>query len=431
MRSFFKKPEWAAKPGDTGSEFYRRSRQTYGDIVAANREAIKKSKITSDKLENSEETGVGEDVRHSKRPRLSSETENAESDAADTSQHAQETKTEEHHKPQSSSEGLENTEADTADTSQHTRKAEAEEHHKPQTSSKDSQTQREGATSEPKDEISSVNPNLSLGRPKDGLSILTSDNSMSPRPLPRLPSENVGSESSDATHEVIPRQLRAGSTPQPTQPSAPPKDDPVVQILITSQIPNTKPLLVHRKMSQGLREVRLEWCKRQGITKETQSSVYLTWRGRRLFDVTTCRSLGIKLESKLALPDLDDDPIAGPKELRIHMEAVTDDQHLLNRPGLSPDEDKASPAPPSAGDDHNESMKLILRSPGMNDFRIKARPTTLVSRLISAFRDKQNIPADKDVLLLFDGDRLDPESCLRDHDIDDLDMVEVQIKSRV
>jgi hypothetical protein len=112
------------------------------------------------------------------------------------------------------------------------------------------------------------------------------------------------------------------------------------------------------------------------------------------------------------------------------MEAVTDDPLLLNRPTLSPDEGKA-PAPPGPEDDQNEPMKLILRSPGLDDFRIKARPKTLVSKLISAFRDRQNILADQDVSLLFDGDRLDPDTYLRDHDIADLDMVEVQIKARV
>lgn len=400
MRSFFKKPAWAANTGDTGSEFYRRSEQTYGDIVAANREAHRKAKITSDSLEHIEEPIIGADGRRSKRPRLSNETENTEADAADTSQHAQETETEKHRKPP--------------------------------TSPGDRRIRREEATSDPKDEILSTNHNRSLhGRPKDGLPTVLPDNSVSPKLLSHLPSQNVDPECGDPTHEVLPRHSSAGPAPRPAQPSTLPRDDPIVQILITSQIPNTKPLLVHRKMSQGLRDVRLEWCKRQEITKETQSSVYLTWRGRRLFDVTTCRSLGIKLESKLTLSDLDDDPVAGPRELRIHMEAVTDDPLLLNRTGLSPDESKALPAPPSPGDDQNEPMKLILRSPGLNDFKIKARSKTLVSKLISAFRDRQNIPADQDVSLLFDGDRMDPDTCLRDHDIADLDLVDVQIKPRV
>lgn len=110
------------------------------------------------------------------------------------------------------------------------------------------------------------------------------------------------------------------------------------------------------------------------------------------------------------------------------MEAVTDLPLPVNQRITSPDNDKPPTASQSPEDDQGEPMKLILRSPGYDDFRIKARKKTLISRLISAFRDKQNISVDHDIFLLFDGDKLDPDSCLGDHDIDDLDLVDVQIK---
>ena len=396
MRSFFKKPAWAANAGDTGAEFYRRSGQTYGDIVAANREAHEKAKIESEKLGHIEENVDGTGGRHSKRPRLANESENTAADAADTSQCTQEDGTEEPCQPLNPP--------------------------------RDCRTQR-GANLKLEDEtLNTTSTHSRYGRPEDSPSAPIPDKAVSPKPPTHLPSQNVDFECNDTAQKDIPYHSSAAAIPRPAQPSAPPREDPIVQILITSQIPNTKPLLVHRKMSQGLRDVRIEWCKRQGITKEMQSSVHLTWRGRRLFDVTTCRSLGIKLENKLTLSELDEDPIAGPRELRIHMEAVTDEPLLLNRPGLSPNEDEASHTPPNPKDDQNEPMKLTLRSAGLSDFRIRARPKTLVSKLIAVFRDRQNIPADRDVSLLFDGDRMDPDTCLRDHDIADLDMVDVQVK---
>jgi hypothetical protein len=72
-------------------------------------------------------------------------------------------------------------------------------------------------------------------------------------------------------------------------------------------------------------------------------------------------------------------------------------------------------------------MKLVLRSPGLDDFKIKARAKTPISRLISAFRNKQNISMDQTISLQFDGDKLKPDDCLGDYDIDDLDLVDVQI----
>ncbi|KAJ5670230.1 uncharacterized protein N7477_005593 [Penicillium maclennaniae] len=399
MRSFFKKPAWAANAGDTGAEFYRRSGQTYGDIVAANREAHEKAKLESEKLgyieENVDETGG----RHSKRPRLASESENTAADAADTSQCTQKSGTEEPHQPLNSPGAC--------------------------------RAQREAKSILEDETLNNTSTCSRYGRLEDSPSIPLPDKAVSSNPPTRLSSQTMAITCNGIAHKEIPRHSSAAATPRPAKPSAPPREEPIVQILITSQIPGSKPLLVHRKMSQSLRDVRIEWCKRQGITKEMQSSVHLTWRGRRLFDVTTCRSLGIKLESKLTLSELDDDPIAGPRELRIHMEAVTDDPLLLNRPGLPLNEDKASHAPPVSEDDQNEPMKLTLRSAGLSDFRIRARPKTLVSKLISVFRDRQNIPANRDVSLLFDGDRLDPDTCLRDHDIADLDMVDVQVKSHV
>jgi hypothetical protein len=181
-------------------------------------------------------------------------------------------------------------------------------------------------------------------------------------------------------------------------------------------------------MSQALKDARLAWCKRQGFTEQETSSIYLTWKGSRLFDVTTCKRLDLSSEKKSFL-DLDDDLDEKETELRIHMEAETDDPALMNRRGPTPGAGEGSPAPPTAADEQEvEPMKLLLKCPGFNDFRVKAKPTTLVSRVIGAFREKHSIPEDKIVRLVFDGDRLEPDSCLGDHDIADLDMLEVLLK---
>jgi hypothetical protein len=74
------------------------------------------------------------------------------------------------------------------------------------------------------------------------------------------------------------------------------EDDPVINIFIHPRLPNTEPLMVKRKYRQNLKAVREAWCQRNSLTPDIASQVYLTWRGARLFDVASCKSLGIELD---------------------------------------------------------------------------------------------------------------------------------------
>jgi hypothetical protein len=356
MSSFFKRPSWATKQTEeTSTEFYRRSEQTYSDIVAATREAHQKPK----KSKKTDEP--------KKRRRISAE--EADSNSGRDESHEK----------------------------------------------------------SPKPELSSSRHPSSSPRP-----ISRTIKSHSPEIASYAPCEKPKSPEAQVPQAVQPAKPPIDlkiSSPRPAQSISPPIDDPIVQIMITSEIENTKPLLVQRKLSQGLREVRLAWCNRQNFTPEIQSAIYLTWKGRRLFDVTTCRSLGIHTgSSSMAAFSIDNDPFADQQELQIHMEAVADRPILTNRQSVSNNNRLPNPISNPSEDDQGEPLKLILRCPGFENFKIKARRTTLISRLISAFRDKQNISVDQSIILMFDGDKLDPNSYLRDHDIDDLDLVDVQIK---
>ncbi|KGO76675.1 Ubiquitin supergroup [Penicillium italicum] len=387
--SFFKKPSWAIKnTEETGTDFYRRSEQTYSDIIAANREAHHKPKSPEIPV-HTEDNNATEDTKQKKRRRTSKEKGKGRDDSILVRDATREVDSDKIVLP------------------------------------------------EPQE--LSVSSHDSLPEPvkpvkqRETTPILSPENRLSqspqkisgPEPLGALPVRPVivladGSET---------RSPQPVQSPRPVQPAKALEDDPIVHIMISSEIANTKPLLVQRKMSQRLRDVRLAWCNRQNFDPQIQASIYLTWKGRRLFDVTTCRSLNINTgKNSAAIPGIDDDSFAGQKELRIHMEAVTDLPLPVNQQVTSPDNEKPPTASQSPEADQGEPMKLILRSLGYDDFRIKARKTTLISRLISAFRDKQNISVDHDIFLLFDGDKLDPDSCLGDCDIDDLDLLDVQIK---
>lgn len=207
----------------------------------------------------------------------------------------------------------------------------------------------------------------------------------------------------------------------------PRNEDVTVQILITSPIEGTKPLIVHRKMSQSLRDVRLAWCNRQNLSTTLQASIYLTWKGRRLFDVTTCRSLGIDTsETPTGIEDIDKYSQMDGKPMRIHMEAVTDKL-------VAPDTQRLSLVPGSQsnlneGSDQRHLVRLVLKCPGFDKFETSVDSNGPVSQVIAAFRRAKSIPSEREIHLVFDGDRLSPSASFTDYDITDDDLVDVLIK---
>jgi len=197
--------------------------------------------------------------------------------------------------------------------------------------------------------------------------------------------------------------------------------DAVVKILITSDIKNTKPLVVHRKMSQRLRDVRLAWCKRQDFDAGMTSRVFLTWKGRRLFDVTTCKSLDIGSSTDSDWTPGDD----RDSGLQIHVEAVTED--LLASRDRRTAEDESNQEKEDQ-DETTNFIRITLKSPDFEEFRIKVKPSTRISRIVNAFRSARNIPLDKHVHLVFDGETLSPDSSVEEHDVADLDLIDISIK---
>lgn len=98
--------------------------------------------------------------------------------------------------------------------------------------------------------------------------------------------------------------------------------DPVVQIFITSDIPNTGSLLIRRKMSQPIGRVRIAWCDRYNLPNRLRDEVFLTFCGRRQYDSTTCQRLGLRVDAhgKTVREDGDLDE---PHD-QVHVEAFTE-----------------------------------------------------------------------------------------------------------
>ena len=155
--------------------------------------------------------------------------------------------------------------------------------------------------------------------------------------------------------------------------------DSVVQILITSHIPGTEPLIVSRKISQRLKDVRLAWCERQHFAPEFIPTVFLTWRGNRLFDVTTCKSLGIGVDAEGDILLKGKKDIMGEEDRQIHMEATTEEiiaDHQKTKRRIATEnfeEDEAEEALP-VRNEKEAQLRIILKAKGFEDFKLIVKP---------------------------------------------------------
>lgn len=180
-----------------------------------------------------------------------------------------------------------------------------------------------------------------------------------------------------------------------------PAPDPAVQLFVTSPIPGTKPLIVTRKLSQRLQEVKDAWCARQIFPPEfPTSSIFFTYRLRKLYNVTTCKSLGVKVDSEgKIIPDektWDDDAetgVGGEHEGKIHLEAVTEELWLklkearrrgrngssfLNK--ASTDQASGDNTPMAAGEEAIEKepiIRITFKAKGFKDIKMKTKPVRL------------------------------------------------------
>ena len=151
--------------------------------------------------------------------------------------------------------------------------------------------------------------------------------------------------------------------------------DPVLQIFITSDIPNTIPLIVSRRSSQRLKDVRLAWLERQDLSTDVTDTIFLTWRGKRVFDVTTCKSLGITVD---AIGRISSKEGSWEQEReKIHMEVMTTKMlkayKASKRNGVSQEDDTTQEVI-VVGQDHEAQIRIILKAKGLDVFKLQVRP---------------------------------------------------------
>ena len=242
----------------------------------------------------------------------------------------------------------------------------------------------------------------------------------------------LGQSQINSSHSsTIPENAVASTT----TPSA--ESDPEVALFIKSVIANTKPLVVNRRISQNLQQVREAWCHKQGFELAFSARIFFAWRGVRLFNSTTPRSLIQRLKAEAGeSPNSGADPSFG----KITLEAMT--QEIYDERQKAAQRKAASKA---AGEDAYSEMAMPEAAPvevapkkegivlrlvckDLEPFPLRVRPNTSVAKIMKAFSHQRMTDKTMECHLFWDGDRLDPAQSAEEVGFENNDEVEVHPK---
>lgn len=218
--------------------------------------------------------------------------------------------------------------------------------------------------------------------------------------------------------------------------------DTAVMILVSSDIIGAKPTVLKRKLSQRLKEVKSHWIDKQlidgkPIPEHIRSRIFLTWRGSRVFDVTTCNSLGIKVGADGRI-EADGDGFEGGQ---IHLQAWTQELYddwkrrreaaRLRRFANPEDESEAEEEPTAeeiAAQKAAEpaKIKIILKAKNYDDFKLVVRSETVFQKVLNAIIQHHGL-RDTPLQLFFDGDPVDPATTVGELDLEDMDVLDVHM----
>ncbi|KAH6682108.1 ubiquitin-2 like Rad60 SUMO-like-domain-containing protein [Plectosphaerella plurivora] len=222
-----------------------------------------------------------------------------------------------------------------------------------------------------------------------------------------------------------------------------------LRVVVTTEIPGAHERTLKCDLTLRISKIKEAWCSAQKVrefTSEEFEGIFLTFRGRRLYDSTTIASLGVRITAtgELALASAqswsDREGILDSLGA-IQIEAWTDETwelaqkekdraRLRDLGELSDDsqdddlDDEPAPKP------EEETIKVILKTRDNDKEAVKARarPMTTIAELIVYFRKARNLPETTPVVLQFDGEQLDEATTLQDAEIEDMDTIEVHIK---
>ena len=217
-------------------------------------------------------------------------------------------------------------------------------------------------------------------------------------PIPRLPSQPAPSEELEEIEDPILAALAAKARARAANKSLAPTsatngDAPkvaTVQLLITSDIPDAKPLLVKIKTNTTIEKPREAWCGKQGFSPAMTQNIFLTWKKKKLFDSTTIARLGVHVDLNGYISVEGDSQIYDEHNLpKIHLEAWTEElfQQWKREEAAEAAAKRKAAEPPKVVEEEpieqpvaeTSKIRLILRAKGKADFKICVNPVCLLS----------------------------------------------------
>ncbi|KAI9712999.1 MAG: hypothetical protein M1828_001473 [Chrysothrix sp. TS-e1954] len=238
----------------------------------------------------------------------------------------------------------------------------------------------------------------------------------------------------------------------PTKPAPKPdKPNPILEIFVWSRLPDTQPLICKRRIRQNLRDVRKAWLYRNSsaLSSDVQDQIFLINNQRmHLFDVTTPASLGIEVNEttgEVYIKGKEGESLGGgahgkDEDAKIWMEAVTTESlRELELQEKAEKEEKLRKAralseearrPGNSGDANGgvSRIPLIMKAKEYDEYRVKVKSTTKISQMIATFCRVREVPEDKQVFLMLDGEQLEGSARVEDTDIAKMDHIDVHIK---
>ncbi|KAK4690952.1 hypothetical protein P7C71_g5943, partial [Lecanoromycetidae sp. Uapishka_2] len=444
-RSLFNKPSWSKPQAlSNGNELFHRSTQTYVD-VAAQAERDKQKRLARKEREKARRA---EDERAGKRQRISSPDEDDEDDNTSSDESNHRTEHEDTQNPISKSQPKPPAHPTTLPKPLHSpkslikryeaecaaKKMKEEQNSKPQSSViidlEDDEDACEGSgirdTTEPT-VLKLQNSANEDDQPASDEEFPELARQAREKARRKRLEQDIVSVTPDPSTSGGPDEYSYGpqSTHLPTPPPPPP--DPVLSLLITSAIPNTDSLIVNRRLSQRLKEVKQAWAQRQGFSPEFIDTIFLTWRGKRLFDVTSCKSLGLSVDSTGNIREKDN--IFSDMDGKIHLEVMTADSFEAHKKARNREvigeEEKEEEA--TVVTKKEPGIRIICKAKDFSDFKLVVKPHTVIAKILNAFKSVNQV-SDKEVSLFFDGDKLSPHTKIEETELSDMDTLDVVVR---
>ncbi|KAK4079881.1 hypothetical protein Trihar35433_986 [Trichoderma harzianum] len=217
------------------------------------------------------------------------------------------------------------------------------------------------------------------------------------------------------------------------------KKDAAADIMVRSNIPNTKVAHIKYQFNRQLRLIRDSWIalqRRKGVQLPINSDddIMLTWQRKKVYNYSTLLGLGIRPQgdgkiianeySKGGLQD---------ERTKVVLEAWTvesfrqwefeEEMRIKREAGELSEEE-----PTQEQEDKRTKLRIKLVAKDMEVVKLGVLQETTVETLIIGFRTQRSIGSDKDVGIWFDGERLEEHQTMEDAGIDDMDTLEVHIK---